>query len=444
MDVFVGAINRDMRQILAKTAGSYSDLPAYVGCSGNFTVERILADMGFEEIHGNDVTLYSCALGGHLAGEDVEVKVRPEVGEEFGWLADFLKPGLSTVAAIICSSAFLQFHGRAERYHQRMYQAYLTRFRTNHEATVARLEEALDGIRLKSFHAGDVVDWVAQTPIDSMVASFPPTYKGGYERLYKKIDETFMWEAPTYQVFDDERFEILKADMMARRCWMLSRDQRLEDMDAHLQGMVKVDQKSKTVYMYGPDGPKAFTKPSPPKMRTLNLPRLEGEMGDDDRLELVEIDLGQLNLLRAEYLNPGILPAGATVCRAVTVGGKLVGALGFSQSTYFGHLGDAYMVADFAIRPSVYKRLAKLVLVAALSKEAQRLCERMVTGRVRTIATTVFTDAPVSMKYRGIFDLLKRDEENNRLVYVGEAGKWDLSGGFEWWNQKHSQKWETQ
>ena len=37
-------------------------LPLYVGCSGNFTIERIIADMGVKEIHSNYISLYSCAL----------------------------------------------------------------------------------------------------------------------------------------------------------------------------------------------------------------------------------------------------------------------------------------------------------------------------------------------------------------------------------------------
>jgi hypothetical protein len=44
--MFVGSINADLRSILAGLAPAWRGLPAYIGCSSNFTVERILAAQG--------------------------------------------------------------------------------------------------------------------------------------------------------------------------------------------------------------------------------------------------------------------------------------------------------------------------------------------------------------------------------------------------------------
>jgi hypothetical protein len=41
--MFIGSINRYMRAVLEQAAHSWKGLPVYVACSGNFTVERILA-----------------------------------------------------------------------------------------------------------------------------------------------------------------------------------------------------------------------------------------------------------------------------------------------------------------------------------------------------------------------------------------------------------------
>ncbi|MFA6132805.1 MAG: hypothetical protein WC869_02170 [Phycisphaerae bacterium] len=65
--MFIGSINRYMRAVLEQAAGSWKGLTVYVACSGNFTVERILARCGVGTIHSNDVSIYSCALGWHLA-----------------------------------------------------------------------------------------------------------------------------------------------------------------------------------------------------------------------------------------------------------------------------------------------------------------------------------------------------------------------------------------
>jgi hypothetical protein len=63
--MFVGAINENLCSVLAGLSPAWRGLPVYVGCSGNATIERILASLGVTELHGNDVSLYSCALGHH-------------------------------------------------------------------------------------------------------------------------------------------------------------------------------------------------------------------------------------------------------------------------------------------------------------------------------------------------------------------------------------------
>ena len=81
--MFIGSINRYMRAVLETAAGRWKGLPVYVACSGNFTVERILARCGVGAIHSNDVSIYSCALGWHLANTPRPFVIK---AQEFNWL----------------------------------------------------------------------------------------------------------------------------------------------------------------------------------------------------------------------------------------------------------------------------------------------------------------------------------------------------------------------
>lgn len=78
--MFIGCINRQMPAVLEQAAIAWKGLPVYVACSGNFTVERILARCGVGAIHSNDVSIYSCALGWHLAGAFDDVAGRQPGG----------------------------------------------------------------------------------------------------------------------------------------------------------------------------------------------------------------------------------------------------------------------------------------------------------------------------------------------------------------------------
>ena len=64
--------------------------------------------------------------------------------------------------------------------------------------------------------------------------------------------------------------------------------------------------------------------------------------------------------------------------------GKLVGVYAFSTAPHVGAFADPariYMLSDFAVAPSDYSRLSKLVLYAALSTESRLLAERSARRR---------------------------------------------------------------
>ena len=85
----------------------------------------------------------------------------------------------------------------------------------------------------------------------------------------------------------------------------------------------------------------------------------------------------------------------------------------------------------------------------------------MTKRRVRGIVTTAFTKRPVSMKYRGMFELLNRKENDlakqawakdidaatnsyyaqpYELNYGSAMGRWTLAEGMAEWKRKHGQR----
>lgn len=54
--MFVGTINEDLRALIKDAVRDWDVQDLYVGCSGNFTIERMLKDSGFR-LHGNDTVL---------------------------------------------------------------------------------------------------------------------------------------------------------------------------------------------------------------------------------------------------------------------------------------------------------------------------------------------------------------------------------------------------
>lgn len=430
--MFVGAINQEVRSVLAALAPRFRGLPIYVGCSGNFTVERVLDRQGFSGFHSNDVSLYSCALGNHLTGREMTVEVAEP---ELRWLSRYLQPGIPAIATLVLCGEMLGHYQRREPYHRRMWDAYTGRFEAMHSATAEKVDKALEGLSVAEFHPGDVVDFMAEAPRESVAICFPPTYKGGYERLYRVMDRVFRWDSPVYQEFDEARFAELTDVMRSKAAWVTLRDEPVAEMESDHAGTVQTALRSRPVHVYSNirDAKLAFPRQ---KVDPVMLPRASGEITGP--LRLVKLTQAEFNGLRSQYLSTGIVPAAASAHFAVVVGGQLAGAFSASRSSFYGEWCDAYMMSDFAIRPATHPRLSKLVLAAALSREAQVALQEGLNMPVRTIGTTAFTDRAVSMKYRGLFTLTKRKE--GALNYLADAGRWPLQEGLEWWMKNRGAK----
>jgi hypothetical protein len=141
---------------------------------------------------------------------------------------------------------------------------------------------------------------------------------------------------------------------------------------------------------------------------------------------------------RIDYFTGGV---GLSV--AFLLDGQAIGKADFAPSTHQWKLPQPgpmlYLMCDLAV-PHREKRLAKLVLTLLLSREVKELVDRRWMERFRYVITTAFSDHPVSMKYRGLFKLHKRTEQEGgfALNYYAPFGEHSLAEGLEFWRNKHA------
>jgi len=433
--VFIGAINRYMRAVLEQVAREeWQGLPVYVARSGNFTVERILSRVGVGPLHSNDVSIYSCALGWYLAGERVAFRVRDP---EFAWLEPYLEPGVSTVATLLLAGEMFRQTGAGDNaFAKRIRQAYRLQWPNLHKRTVERVKAATGHVSLASFTAGDCRDFLAEADRDAVCVSFPPTYRGGYERMFKWLNAVFEWPQPEYRLFDPKKdLEDFVRLVQSFREWLVSCDHEQPYLADHHLATVQTTPRARPVYMYASSKirrlacPHVSVKPLPwpPRYDEVVWP-----------LEIRRIDAPMMNVLRSQYLARHIATADAPRNYAVLSGGRLIGAFSFSLPRFNAEPGWLYLMSDFAVRPSPHRRLSKLILACVVSKGVQADLEQWRCSRIRTIMTTAFTNHPVSMKYRGIFKVYNRGE--GFVNYVGPAGRWTLEEGYQWWLRRHSKR----
>ena len=111
-----------------------------------------------------------------------------------------------------------------------------------------------------------------------------------------------------------------------------------------------------------------------------------------------------MNFLKDVYLAKGITHTSGIANFLVLLDGQLAGGFIYARSKFGGD--DLYLLSDFTL--AAKSRVSKLIAMLATSEPIIRRMEVKLVQRINAVYTTAFTKKPVSMKYRGIFDLVGR------------------------------------
>jgi len=451
----MGSVPQDMRNIIAEHARGWRG-DAWVGCSGNFTIERVLTTIGGLSLHSNDVTGYSSALGWFFSGQEVPFTLKPESEELLSWLKPYLETDIDRVATLMLGTRFLAHVEDPNRFYARVLAGTKSQFPRMHAKTVEKLKDS--PLKLASYHPMDVREWVRDVvPPEDPVAMFPPFYGGmrsaaqqkvvgDYEKQFEGIDKHFDWPAPDYPELDEAGKDELLELVVDRPEWVLGLHVRRDELREYLRGMVQTANRGMTIYLYARTAHLRVVRPRQ-DVAPILMPKIghDDELGD--RMTLHVLSAAQFSMIRSQFMSKTIKPGSPALPVAVAVDGKIIGAFAFDD--FDPNMGDstttAYLLSDFPVSWSQYRRLAKLVVIAALSDEARLLFQRDLARPITHLATTAFSDRPMSAKYgRGIpgMKLLNRGKGKDgihafTLNYGAPMGQWTLQEGLDLWKKKH-------
>lgn len=455
--MFHGSIPSDMRRIVAEVLSGTKPQRSFVGCSGNFTVERLLWASGRTEIHSNDVTIYSSFLGWYLAGQDFRAELREP--DAFPWLVEGMETKQGQVATAMLLSDMAWMLSARTRHHRRMANEFVEKWPALLAKTIERIEKLT--VRLSSYSAMDVVQWLDQVD-DGLLIMFPPFFAGDYKSQFSKVEAFIDWDEPFYLEMNDERKTELLDKCVEKENWIVGLHERWDELEPFLLGRTQTTNRGVPIYIYS--NQRSTKRIVCPKQDLEHYPirRLDETDEISDLIGIQDITSGQFALLRSEYMNANIRPGQPSVTYAVVVenqrgDARLAGCLAFnpsstnSISSAWGDGPEVYMLSDFPVSSSAYPRLSKLIVGVALSVELRMKLERSFKRRMRLVATTAFTKNPVSMKYRGIMRLVTRKEQDVKdrgdhanqkymLNYAGKAGQWSLEEWLRIWKRKHGKR----
>lgn len=431
--MFVGSINSKIRNLIFTEKSLFSERKVCVGCSGNFTVEQILHGLGCK-ICSNDIALYSSLIGNHLIGRPMRAEI---TDPGYAWLEPYIEPaGVSRIAAVSLLFEMLK-HEKGNNLQQiRMFAHYRDNFDDYHKKSCVRISQSMETIRINDYSMMDVHALYKDLSLDWLRVAFLPTYVGGYEKLYARLEKIVSWDAPVYEILTSERYEETVVFMRRGQYLYLADHDREED---GLFAVVKTG-RLKNVYLYS-NLPfrKSYVIPYA-KYEKSNLALLpdDYQITQESRIAFGKTDNNHLNYYKNLFLKKGIEYTTGMSPLFVFLDGYLFGFLLFDVIRYGMDQDKAtqgvYMLSDFVINSPIGK-LSKLLILATKTRKLQELLKEKFIQPAAFILTTAFTDKPVSMKYRGVYDLMKRGE--GFLQYTTKCGTITTEEAVKIWLKKY-------
>ena len=420
--MFIGSVPKEARFLIRELLDPLPrECPVLVGCSGNFTIDRLAADMGFP-VHANDVSLYSALIADHLMGSARDLTVKEKVFADVfdGWPDHPLK----SLISVMFTLKVAPFWKRANEYQDRMFRAYMGESKVYFERTLAKLEKNDPfNFQIRSFFFGDFRDHIQK---EGVVCLFAPTYKGGYEKLYQLVDEVFEYEKPNYQLFDPKEAGQLYAAILEEKKAIIYTDKEYPEIADFLSGKVGYPaRRDILIYTNLKSNEKTFLFSSG-KHEVGNLELIPYDFGfsPETQITLVLCKAGIIGYYKALFMSARVDYSEKSDFGILFLAdGKIFGFASFSKFLSRGAPFDFLVLqSDFVVNAKT-RKLSKLVISLLQSREVAVLLRCHYKIHFQGLQTSVYTDKPCSMKYRGPFKKVKSLCAPGKLVYRGLFSK---------------------
>lgn len=396
---------------------NFSDWNAiYVCCSGSFRIEQTMFSQCPDvPIFSNDVSLTSCAIGNLAIGKELKI----EFIKELAFIEAFLQKNdagyRERVAAILVALNMSQFGGKKTVFAEKMTRHYQTHFSDMLNKAGEKIDKITQKVSINDFFMGDWREHL-KTAISNKAGVFasPPFYKAGYEKLYKFIDDNIIWDSPKYDIYDPSLLHDILLDIENNTDipYCIISDQYFTD----LTPILKLE-KGRNVphYCYGRRGNKSSVRLLSQKVQPFKYTPVNPQnLGPKAKVSVVAATAQQMNFIKNVYLAKGITHSTGMLNFLVFLDGNLIGGFIYDKSKF--KQDELYLLSDLCIVSE--RKLSKFVAMLATSKSFVRIMETKLVVKINSICTTAFSKNPASMKYRGIFELYSRKENEEKNGYI--------------------------
>ncbi len=389
--------------------------------------------MGYT-VHSNDVSLYSKLIADLLLDTSTEVEcINPELKNVFDtWEETKYKKLVQVMFALKVA----QFHQRKNDYQEEMFNAFIEQSKIYYDNTIKKLEKGALDFSIQSFYYGDFLDFLKMKRGKGVGISFPPTYKGGYEKLFSYVEESFKYEHAPYNIFDPKEGGAVFKELLDNDENIIYSDRYFNILEGYLVGKIRLGSNKNPLFAYSSlqtNNHYYIERDKCVKLSHIHILPVDYQFTTDTVITVRPCAVNDVNYYKAFYMaNKVNYTTGGDFGLVFMADGMAFGFTSFSKQ--LSTLSQIFMQSDFVVN-SETQRLSKLLIMLVKSHDVRRLIARKMYNYYDGVKTTVYTTSPVSMKYRGVFNLERRDE--GKLIYSSIFTEKSLNELYALWIRKY-------
>lgn len=431
--MFTGTTPPEVKLLLQDLMRGVKGKDVFIGCSGNYTTDKIMSAMGYT-VHSNDVSLYSKLIADLLLDTSTEVEcINPELKNVFDtWEETKYKKLVQVMFALKVA----QFHQRKNDYQEEMFNAFIEQSKIYYDNTIKKLEKGALDFSIQSFYYGDFLDFLKMKRGKGVGISFPPTYKGGYEKLFSYVEESFKYEHASYNIFDPKEGGAVFKELLDNDENIIYSDRYFNILEGYLVGKIRIGSNKNPLFAYSSlqtNNHYYIERDKCVKPSHIHILPVDYQFTTDTVITVRQCAVNDVNYYKAFYMaNKVNYTTGGDFGLVFMADGMAFGFTSFSKQ--LSTLSQIFMQSDFVVN-SETQRLSKLLIMLVKSHDVRRLIARKMYNYYDGVKTTVYTTSPVSMKYRGVFNLERRDE--GKLIYSSIFTEKSLNELYALWIRKY-------
>lgn len=431
--MFTGTTPPEVKLLLQDLMKGVKGKDVFIGCSGNYTTDKIMSAMGYI-VHSNDVSLYSKLIADLLLDTSTEVEcINPELRNVFDtWEETKYKKLVQVMFALKVA----QFHQRKNDYQEEMFNAFIEQSKIYYDNTIKKLEKGALDFSIQSFYYGDFLDFLKMKKGKGVGISFPPTYKGGYEKMFGYVEESFKYEHAPYNIFDPKEGGVIFKELLDNDENIIYSDRHFDILESYLVGKIKLGANKNPLFAYSSlrtNNHYYIERDKYVKSSHIHILPVDYQFTIETVITVRPCTVNDVNYYKAFYMaNKVNYTTGGDFGLVFMADGMAFGFTSFSKQ--LSTLSQIFMQSDFVVN-SETQRLSKLLIMLVKSHDVRRLIARKMYNYYDGVKTTVYTTSPVSMKYRGVFNLERRDE--GKLMYSSDFTENSLNELYALWIRKY-------